>query len=226
MQDATHEIDHERCIELLPEYTNGRLDTPLSHRVQAHVPNCEECRQAQWELLHIRDALSKTPASLEPILTHARQERNLNHLLQRIDASAARSPITRRRRGFGQWADVPRGFQFAFLAQSVALAASLVLAIRVGWPWVADRAEYQTFMEQTPGLTERSTPRYRVVFADGAAEGDIRALLHSLGLHFDGGPSLAGAYTLVADDARATPTEVTAALRASQWIRLAEVAVH
>lgn len=188
---------HEQTQDLLPWYVNGTLDAEEVALVEAHLPQCAECR-AELE----RERFLAAQVAGLPIDA----EHGWTALEGKLDAAPAAAPVSflRRRIALG-WAI---GGQLA--------AAALVLAIYAAQPTASDWQIYHAL-----GTAPASEPGNLVVlFNPEASEKDIRAALLRLDARLVDGPTAGGAYVLHVAQARRP--DVLAALRKSDQVLMVE----
>lgn len=216
-------IDHDRCQELLGEYVNGRLESSLARAVHAHLAQCHACFVAHQDARAVQSALIGHDEATTELLTEARCEAGLARLLRTLDdgAPAGRKTVYPGDRTLAQlWTTTPGAVRLAFGVQTLALAATLLLTVGVlGRPPSPDEAgAYQTFTQDAPPA---SGDRFRVVFASGLSESDMRAFLVATQMQFVAGPSSAGVYTVAPGPSR-EGRDALVTLRTSKMVRFAE----
>lgn len=197
---------HERCGQLLPWWVNGTLSTDEQQFVRGHLEQCSSCRRdlAQLELLarHIR-----APA------VDSRCEDALRRLHAKIEAP-------RRQRRPLPWAAA------AVLALVCGLTSATAMRAEANMAWLRNMGLSQ--MRQAPLLGTDAQPLVaRLVFYNDITEGQLRALLLSVGAELVEGPTARGVYTISINQGRRHPgaTQALARLRHSGQVVYAEPAV-
>lgn len=217
MSDAERERHHDDVFELLPWYHNGSLAELEQARVEAHLANCEVCRE---ELAHC--------AALEEATINEREahwqagDRDVDRVLRRIAAVEAVPKPARvaPKREQRWWSVAPRPARWALVAQAAAIAA---LAFALFMPRAQPPVGYETLTAPASAATE--LPRVQIVFAAGVTEQELRALVHSVDGSIVSGPTQRGVYELaLPGPAQLEPA--LASLRADARIRLAEPLVQ
>jgi anti-sigma factor RsiW len=212
---------HREAWELLPWYVNGTLENPELDAVQAHLGECEACREEAARCRQLAVAVqAASPGGRAP------SPERLARLLERIDRTerTAGGPAWRRWLG-GTAARLRDALRTTAPPIRWVLAAQGALVVLLAawgiWQAAAGGAPaYRTLADPSdpPGAVQA---RIRLVFADDTPERDIRALLRRIDGSIVAGPSLAGAYTVELADAAARPAALDT-LRASPGVRLAE----
>ncbi|HEX6999033.1 MAG TPA: zf-HC2 domain-containing protein [Gammaproteobacteria bacterium] len=171
-EERPREPAHEDVIELLPWLVNGTLSGAERERVERHVRSCLPCRAALKSEQRLAALVQAQPTvRLSP-------ERGFEELLARADRPAAR------RAGLGF---APR--------RAALLAAGLAAAAVVAWLGLPDARDAGEFTTLTAGARTDAL-RVDVVFAPGASEADVRALVRDIGGTIVAGPSEIGRYTV------------------------------
>lgn len=171
---------HERTTELLPWFVNGSLSDDETALVERHVRDCLPCRNALKEQQRLAKLIRERP------LVSVSPDRAFDRLMQRIDGDR---PATRSRRRAGA---------SAAATGKLAIAASVVVAVLLGAGlWMLDReltadGEFSTLTD--PGAADGA--RVDIVFVDGLAEAEIRALLTEIDASIVAGPTELGRYTV------------------------------
>jgi anti-sigma factor RsiW len=218
---TTTETHHQEIWQLLPWYVNGTLEGRELDAAKAHLATCEACRD---EAARCRDLAAAVQSAPAPAWTPS--PAHLARLLARVDA--IESPDGRA----GGWRDwlqscatalreslwiTPPAMRWALAAQG---ALVVVLAATAIWQAAALHGPgYRTLAGSSEQIAGKHA-EVRIVFAEDITEREMRALLERAKGSIVGGPSPAGAYTvLLAADSSAAALEV---LRADPKVRLAE----
>jgi hypothetical protein len=185
-------IGHERAFELLPWLANGSLAADERRRVERHVRDCLPCRAELKEQQTLAALVRSHPA------VHVSAEEGFARLRHAIDgqprAPSGRSAVAAfdRLRAAGRRS----GARWLAVAASVAVAAG-------GASWLAWSVSREAADERyAPRYATAADPvggeraRIDVIFADGATEEQMRALLEELDATIVGGPTALGRYTL------------------------------
>ena len=194
---------HERCAQLLPWWVNGTLSAEERQLVRGHLGQCSACRQdvAQLELLarHIR-----APA------VDTRCEDALRRLHAKIE-------LPRRARRPLPWAAA------AVLVLVFGLTNATSRHAEANTSWLRNMGLSK--MQQAPVLGNDARPLMaRLVFYNDITEGQLRALLLSVGAELVEGPTDRGVYTISINPGRQWPaaTQALARLRHSGQVVYAE----
>ena len=197
---------HERCSQLLPWWVNGTLRADEQRFVRGHLAQCSACR---------------------------REEAQLRVLAQHIRAPAVDSRCEHALRRLHAKLEGPRRSQ-----RPLPWAAAAVLVLLCGLTGISARhAENNTAwlrnmglskMQQAPMLSSDGQPLMaRLVFYNDITEGQLRALLLSVGAELVEGPTARGVYTIAINHSRRDPeaAQALARLRHSGQVVYAEPAL-
>ena len=194
--------EHESVQKLLPWYINGTLSARETARVEAHLAECEECR----EDVAFERKLANGVASLQLNADDgwkAMQARMAEVVPDRLAAAPVR--LLRRR--------VPVGW-----AMVGTIAASVVLTVAV--TGVKPAAMPQQTYHALGSSGGASNGQVVVLFKPDTTEQQMRVILSAQGARLVDGPTQAGAYVLHFDDG--DPAVAIKALRESGQVMLAE----
>lgn len=194
--------EHDSVQKLLPWFVNGTLSARETERVEAHLAQCDECR----EDLAFERELARGAASLQLNADDGWKAMQLRMAEQAPPARATGAVRLFRRR-------VPLGWAMAgSLAASVALAV-LVTGVR---PNGAPQQTYHTLGSAAADARGQLV----VLFKPDTTEQQMRVVLAAQGARLVDGPTAAGAYVLHIDDG--DPAVAIKALRGSNQVVLAE----
>jgi len=193
--------EHDAVQQLLPWHVNGTLSAEETARVDAHLAECEDCRQ---------DLAAERELAREVALLPLDVDEGWQAMALRMGAAPAgndnrRAGLLRR--------PVPAGW-----AVGGAIAASLVLtltAIGLQRPGVPDHT-FRTLGSPAP----EAAGQVVVLFRPDTTEQQMRTILAAEGARVIDGPTAAGAYVLRLDGRSAT--DAINALRQSREVVLAE----
>lgn len=210
--------DHHDNIEaLLPWHVNGTLSLEEGEATQGHVANCVTCRGQLNLLGEVAWVVEQAVAPhFDTDLALARARKALH-----LDRKA------RKRRGLATLALSSRAIRWVLVAQAAALAvaATLLISQRLHVPSSPD--EFHGL--STPARSvSTSRPRVRILFSEGATEGQIRTMLHEIGGRIVDGPTAIGLYTIELQQSASAPEllePLVDALRRRPGIRFAELEV-
>jgi anti-sigma factor RsiW len=193
--------EHDAVRQLLPWHVNGTLSGEETARVEAHLAECEECRD---DLAGERE-LAREVALLPLDVDEGWQALALRLPAQSANDDGRRLPLFGRSGG-------------AAWAVGGALAASVAFAVAIVGLQQSSPAA-QTF--HTLGSAGEALPGQAIVLfrPDTTAE-QMRALLAAQGARVVDGPTAAGAYVLRVDGRAAA--DAIGALRQSREVVLAE----
>lgn len=216
----THEWDerlHQRVWELLPWYANDTLEEGERRLVEEHTARCERCREETERCRQIGEAMLRSNETMP-----APHPAQLARLMSRLDEAERSSPGQR-------WKNLlvatPKAVRWTLAAQLAAvllLTAGLIQSREASVPASAPPAEYRTLSEPVESPAAAPVTRLRVVFAEEAAERQIRAVLLGVGGQIAGGPSPLGAYRVELPAGRDPLPVVLAYLRGRPEVRFAE----
>jgi hypothetical protein len=187
--DLLHLRDaHEQAQMLLPWRVNDTLEPGEAALFDAHLAECEECREDLAANLALRRLYADVPVDRE-------LERSAPP--SALEARRARAPTSWelvRRRAKSGWGRA---------AQAAMAAAAVVALVVIVAP--SDRDEgYRLLGSDSAALTGNAI----VLFAPDTAERDLRAALEGAGARLVDGPTASGAYVVrVSDDHRAAALE-------------------
>lgn len=207
-----YDAEHALVQEHLPWQAAGTLDSALERRVNAHLAECPQCRQALRRESVIVEAMRTTP------MVDVAPQAGLAKVMVRIEQRNAR------RAWLGRWvhplmgAREHRPLAFAVAAQAlviVVLAGALVVSLDRREPV----ANYHTL--SNPALaTAAGEATLRMVLDERVTVAQLHAMLAPLGGRIVSGPGQNGLFTLqVPGDARAA----VRVLRAQPGVLLAEI---
>lgn len=178
----SHEISHERALELLPWLVNATLRGSEREQLEAHVRDCLVCR-AELRSQRGLAALVQDQPTLDRSV-----EQSFDALLARIDEQHADAPAPRRRR----W--MLHNYPAWIAGASAAAAVVLLVAVWIG----SGRSELAR-----PGpFTTLTQPQAAagllldVIFAADVSETQMRTLLREIDATIVSGPSQLGRYTI------------------------------
>lgn len=217
--------EHTHATELLPWYVNGTLRHHDYETVKKHVAICSQCSREQARLT----SLQLTIRDDAPIAVTAKSVVPFDALSARIDRqeSAVRSRRSYRGEFWNEFKvqiqSIPTAVKWACALQSGALVLLCIVLIQSNAQH-RDEILYHTVSDPEPGVP-LSGETFQVVFAQGSAETEIRALLLSLSGQIVGGPSAHGVYTVAPNGTPGETSDSTLMLeqlRASDIVDLAE----
>lgn len=207
-----HDREHVFVQEHLPWQAAGTLDPVLERRMQTHLDDCPECRQALDRESVIAEAIRTTP------MVDVAPQAGLAKVMTRIEQRNARrawlarwlQPLT----GAGEH----RPLALAVAAQAlviVVLAGALLVSLGERRP----AAAYRTLSNPAP-VPAVPGATLRVVLDEQLTVAQVHAMLVPLNGRIVSGPGPNGLFTLqVPGDARAAVD----VLRAQPGVRLAEI---
>ncbi len=211
------ELLHRRVWDLLPWYANGTLPDGERRTVEAHLADCPRCREEIAACRRLEDVIRQTEEAA-PAAHPAR----LARLMERISEEERPGGLAVL---FRATPPLVRGVLAAQLVVLVALAGLLVRSSPGQENTAPSTAPvYQTLSDPAPA-PPASAARLRLVFAEGAAEEEVRHLLLGIRGQIVGGPSALGVYTVEVPAGPDPLEKVLAHLRAQPRVSLAEPAV-
>jgi hypothetical protein len=212
------ELDHREIWQVLPWHLNGSLQGSEKIKVHNHVAACLVCRRELHRLSLIADYARAD-------LQEQHLDEAFDKLLQRIDGKGPNpvrfSPLqVLHTHAMQLWRILyqkPLLFGGLFAVQSV-----LLILVTGFWFW-------QNSIEQQPRYHTLSAPQtrmddalqFRLVFAEGAGESDIAAVLQSVNANLVAGPSTNGVYTIAVAEHEKDPEHILTVLRNNPKIRFA-----
>lgn len=188
--------EHARASELLSWYVNGTLPSPDYEAVKKHLCVCAQCSQEQVRLMRLQQVMRDDA----PVPLKAQSATPFDALLERVDHRERE--IASGKQGRGRfWPEfklqiesIPAAVKWACALQSGALVLLCIALLQSNNQDNTDPL-YHTVSDPNPGVPA-STIQFRVMFAETAAETEIRELLLSLSAQIVAGPSPHGVYTL------------------------------
>lgn len=194
--------EHDSVQRLLPWHVNETLSQRESDRVEAHLAECEECR----EELAFERKLARGVASL-PLDVEDGWKTMERRMAETAPTKAAGAPMRMFRRS------VPFGW-----AAAASLAASVAVAVVVMGlqPRAVSQQTYHTL--GSPGAA--TDGQVVVLFKPDTTEQQMRVILSAQDARLVDGPTAAGAYVLHVDNG--DPARAIDALRQSSQVVLAE----
>lgn len=196
--------DCARAWEAMPWSLQDSASQEQGEWLTRHLSQCEPCRGEFEQQSRLRLAISLPPDI--PVDADA----GLRRLLARIDApdTHATHPHPRPRTSW-----VMRALVAAVLVQAIGIG---VLGARL---WSENQTDYRTLSQ---AAAPQPSGAIHVVPDDTMKLADWNSLLQTLHLQVVSGPNDAGAYTVVASGASASPRDTLHKLRTTHGIRLAE----
>jgi hypothetical protein len=185
---------HEECWALLPWVANGRATRKELARIDAHLRDCNTCRDELQTQRQLREAMrSQDGIMLAP-------QTSLQKLMKRIDAEDEPGSATAIKRPRSP--NAPRTTPAAprrrhWLAVAAAVQA-LAIAALLSALWVQSREVLNAprFATLTSHESLAAGAVIRVVFAAETSVGELAILLRNVDARILAGPSDAGVYTL------------------------------
>lgn len=210
---------HERLEAMLPWYVNDTLDERGRAEVEAHLQQCDTCREEallhQRIAEHVRLGRQVHPAPLA----------SLGRLMDRIEAHEA-SHARRWQRKLGKWV-MGKGLERAVIAQAVTI---VLLVLTVAWLVTRPEpaAEYRTL--GAPAETRAPAgSQLRLQLQDTVTAAQVERLLHEVGGRIVYGPSPRGVYIIAlgvsAAGGERSPAEIAAWLGTQPGVLRATVDV-
>lgn len=194
--------EHDAVQQLLPWYVNRTLSEIETDRVEAHLAECDECRDD----FAVERALARDVAML-PL----NADNGWTAMQQRMSEAAEESVV--------RHASLPRQWRVsAGWAVGGALAASIALAVFVTsvQPRAPQQHTYRTLGSAAPSAQGQVV----VLFKPDTTEQQMRIILSAQGARLVDGPTASGAYVLHVDDGDSAAA--IARLRQSSQVVLAE----
>jgi len=203
--------EHRRAWDAIPWMVNGSASDEQRRAVEAHLSDCDDCREELVRQRRLHAAMSQPPAGVPD------PEPGLARLMARIDdaarpgawAGAAGTTPPRRRMGLGALAC---GLVGAVVIEAVGIAF-------LAFDRRADAEPYRT-LTQAAATAPRAT--LRIVPAPTMTLAELQRLLLDLRLQVVAGPNEAGAYSLAPLAQPPSIESQLARLRATPGLRFAE----
>lgn len=206
---------HEEISALIPWYVNGSISENDRQHVDAHLPQCAQCRddltleRGVYQGMSAETAVEYMPAA------------SLKRLQARLDGVTAESPAQRPPeislsvpgRRVVTW----QGVMAASVA-IMAVAVSLLAADRWSQSRSRAAASYYTVTTSAPRAPNEVI---RAVFIPTITLVEMQAVLDEAGLRIISGPTEAGVYSLAANSHRPVSSSL-ASLRGHASVRFAE----
>jgi hypothetical protein len=191
---------HEQAQLLLPWRVNGTLDPGESALLDAHLAQCEACREDLAANLALRRLYAAVPAGHEP--SRSPQPLRADGGRHRASNRIVRQFVKRRTR----WSTVVQG----------AVAAAAVVALVVAFSPPSTEGEYRLLGSDSAEPAGNAI----VLFSPETPERDLRAALSEVDARLVDGPTASGAYVVrVPGNKRA---DALARLRSVPQVILAE----
>ena len=181
MSDIIHlrGTPHEEAQRLLPWYVNDTLDPQDRAAVETHLATCAECRDELEEERALRAHIATIPVDASQGFAALRDQ---------IEARKAAAPLT------------PANDTRPFLRRPVALgwalaAQAAMLALVIGLTAIP-RQEPKPLYHALGSAPETAAGNVLAIFKPDLTEGDMRALLASVGAKVVEGPNASNAWVL------------------------------
>lgn len=208
----TKSFTHDEAFELLPWFVNGTLSDTEHVGVDRHIRTCLPCRialQEQYQLQALLEEQPTVPLSAEPAF---------DRLLQEIGESRWRR-VQRTR----PWISLPRFLPS--VSRHAVTAAVLIISLGLA-SWLATTSFDGDAESEFATLSAGSGSRFDldIVFVDGIAESELRALIRDIDGAITGGPSDIGRYRVRVGTSAGDRADVDAVLqmlRSDQRVRFA-----
>jgi len=221
---GANSAQHGESWDLIPWLVNGRLSDAERAAVEAHLPDCEQCRREVDAQRHLREAIAEDnridcvpSASLQRLWVRIDAGESEEGAL-RPEPNSRRSPVQRRP---DPWVGT-RWLVAAVVVEAIGLGIFGAAWLSSSASQPTPTAEYRTVT--SPAGAPPAGAVVRAVFAGGLTLAEMQNLLRDAGLRIVSGPTEAGVYSL----APAQPMDAThvagalARLRAAHGVRFAE----
>jgi anti-sigma factor RsiW len=210
--------EHRRTWDAIPWVVNGSATEDQRRVVEAHVPDCADCRD---ELARQRELQAAMTSEQATTLTNA--DAGLKRLFQRIDdaeadaavASASAPGPRHERRGSARW--LVYGLTMAVVVEAIGISV-------LGMGLLYRAPDYQTL--SLPAVVTGAQATIRIVPTPGLRADELQRLLQGLNLQVVSGPNAVGAYGLASLAPGAQLDKQLDALRASPGLQLVEPIVQ
>lgn len=220
---------HRECWDLLPWLVTGRLSNAERAQVEAHLADCQACREELVAQRQLRERMSSEErvtyshaASFEKLWSRIEElEREVPQPSTDDDGRPTTSSGTHRRARPYRDSQLSRWLVAAVIVQTLALTwlAVSLMPQTSGQEW-----PFRTVTSSLPAST--TAPAIRVVFAKDVTLGELQTVLAAHGLVVVQGSPASEALLLlpVAGAATTDVTLVLERLRAHPRVRFAELA--
>ncbi len=210
--ECRSESIHRRVWDAIPWLVNGTAEQALRSAADAHLEQCEDCReelsrQQRLQSAILGDAWKDSGSDAGFALLRARIE-----AVEEVSRQAAPQSGFRARRS-------SRLFVGALAATVVIEGVGIAL---LGLGLIARDAPTAHFRTLSDARTDARHGEIRIVLAPELRIGELAQLLANLQLEVVGGPNEAGAYTLAPRPAARAREDRLARLRATVGVRMVE----
>jgi anti-sigma factor RsiW len=210
--------EHRRTWDAIPWVVNGSATEDQRRVVEAHVPDCADCRD---ELARQRELQAAMTSEQATTLTNA--DAGLKRLFQRIDdaeadaavASASAPTPRQERRGSARW--LVYGLTMAVVVEAIGISV-------LGMGLLYRASDYQTL--SMPAVAAGAQATIRIVPTPGLRADELQRLLQGLNLQVVSGPNAVGAYGLASLAPAAQLDKQIDALRSAPGLQLVEPIVQ
>jgi hypothetical protein len=217
MKPTDTTAEHRRTWDAIPWVVNGRADEDQRRLVDAHVPDCADCRGELARQRELRAAMTSEQAAP---LTNA--DAGLKRLFQRIDdasadaaVASASAPAPRpERRGSARW--LVYGLTMAVVVEAIGISV-------LGMGLLYRAPDYQTLSLPAAAGAQATI---RIVPAPSLRADELQRLLQGLNLQVVSGPNAVGAYGLASLAPGTALDKQIDALRAAPGLQLVEPIVQ
>jgi hypothetical protein len=209
--------EHADISALLPWYVNGSIGEHDRERVDAHLPECAQCRDELAQERHVYEGMRAEP-NVEYM-----PSASLKRLQMRLDGMEAGAPAS----AAEDSGAAARPFRGGLPWQGLMAASVAVMAVALGF-LAADRWLQNRARAASPDYYTVTTPKprapnevIRAVFSPDVTLIELQAILDEAQLRIVSGPTEAGVYSLAAVSSRPV-SDSLALLRAHEKVRFAE----
>ena len=210
--------EHRRTWDAIPWVVNGSATEDQRRVVEAHVPDCADCRD---ELARQRELQAAITSSQATMLTNA--DVGLKRLFQRIDDAEADAAVAgasvpgprHERRGSARW--LVYGLTMAVVVEAIGISV-------LGMGLLYRAPDYQTL--SLPAVAAGAQATIRIVPTPGLRADELQRLLQGLNLQVVSGPNAVGAYGLASLAPHAQLDKQIDALRSAPGLQLVEPIVQ
>lgn len=206
---------HRRIWDAIPWVVNGTATEAAQREVEAHLGQCENCREEFDRQSRLHGAIQADA------WVDTGAEAGLAMLQARIGKARTEVPAqpAARRGLFARFG--PRSILVGALATAVVIEGVGIVTLGFGLVTRDEpAARYRTLSEAQPTETPRG--EIRVVLSPELRIGELAQLLEGLQLEVVAGPNEAGAYTLAPRPAARSREDRLARLRSTAGVQMAE----
>jgi hypothetical protein len=207
--------EHQEVSVFIPWYVNGTLGEHDRRRVDAHLLQCETCRNELALDLGVYRSITVEPA------VEYMPAASLKRLQARLDSMDAKADVPAVALATGKAPRRPMPWQGLIAASVAVMAVAISMLATDRWLQYRARAAAPNYYTVTSPIARAPDEVIRAVFSPTITLDELQSILDEAHLRIVSGPTEAGVYSLAANSSRPVSASL-AQLRAHAKVRFAE----